>query len=308
MAVFFDINNLPAFKKAAITIGTFDGVHHGHKAILKQLTDHAREIDGDSILLTFEPHPRKLLFPDQPVKLLTPLADKLELLEKAGVTNIVVVPFTHEFANLSSEAYIEQFLVKKFNPESIIIGYDHRFGHDREGDINMLKTYSEKWGFQVFEISAQLIDEAAVSSTKIRKALQEGHIEEAAKMLDRHYTVKGKVVKGAQLGRTIGFPTANILPLSEEQIIPVNGVYAVKVWIDEVSHNAMLNIGIRPTVSNDLQLHIEAHLLYFNGDLYGKQVTIEFIFRLRDEHKFPSLDALKEQLQKDKEQTLTLLG
>ncbi|RYE25725.1 MAG: bifunctional riboflavin kinase/FAD synthetase [Sphingobacteriales bacterium] len=308
MAVFFDINNLPAFTKAAITIGTFDGVHHGHKAILKQLVDHAKETGGESILLTFEPHPRKLLFPDQSLRLLTSLADKIELIEQEGVQHIVVVPFTKDFAALSSEAYIQDFLVKKFHPESIIIGYDHRFGHDRKGGIDMLKEYADTLGYKVFEISAQLIEEAAVSSTKIRKALHDGHVEEAAKMLDRPYGLKGKVVKGAQIGRTIGFPTANIDPLSDDQIVPANGVYAVKVWVDGISHNAMLNIGIRPTVSNDMMLHIEAHLLHFNDDLYGKTVTVEFVARLRDEQKFPSLDALKEQLQKDKEQTLTLLG
>ena len=172
----------------------------------------------------------------------------------------------------------------------------------------MLKANADRLGFKVFEISAQLIEEAAVSSTKIRKALQEGHVEEAAKMLDRNYSIKGKVVKGAQLGRTIGFPTANMAPLSEDQIIPANGVYAVKVWVDGIDHNAMLNIGIRPTVSNDLKLHIEAHLFNFNEDIYGKTINLEFIARLRNEEKFPSLDALKEQLQKDKEQTLTLLG
>jgi riboflavin kinase/FMN adenylyltransferase len=308
MAVFFDINTLPVFKNAVITIGTFDGVHHGHKAILQQLVNHAKETGGESILLTFEPHPRKLLFPEQSLKLLTPLADKIEQVEREGVEHIVVVPFTKEFADLSSEAYIEDFLVKRFHPESIIIGYDHRFGHDRKGDIHMLKASADKLGYKVFEISAQLIDEAAVSSTKIRKALQEGHVADAAKMLNRNYSIKGKVVKGAQIGRTIGFPTANIAPLSEDQIIPANGVYAVKVIIDDLAHNAMLNIGIRPTVSKDLQLHIEAHILNFSDDIYGKTVTIEFIARLRDEQKFPSLDALKEQLQKDKEQTLTLLG
>ncbi len=308
MAIFFDINSLPAFKKAAITIGTFDGVHHGHKAILQQLVTHAKETGGESILLTFEPHPRKLLFPEQPLKLLTPLADKIELIQHEGVEHIVVVPFTKDFAALSSEAYIEDFLVKRFHPESIIIGYDHHFGHDRKGNIHMLKANADRLGFKVFEISAQLIEEAAVSSTKIRKALQEGHVEEAAKMLDRNYSIKGKVVKGAQLGRTIGFPTANMAPLSEDQIIPANGVYAVKVWVDGIDHNAMLNIGIRPTVSNDLKLHIEAHLFNFNEDIYGKTINLEFIARLRNEEKFPSLDALKEQLQKDKEQTLTLLG
>ncbi len=296
MAIFTDIDNLPHFHNAVVTIGTFDGVHCGHQVILNEVVNHAKSVNGESVLLTFEPHPRKLLFPDQPLKLLTPLAQKLELITAAGIQHIVVVPFTKEFASLSAHGYIKDFLVEKFKPQSIIIGYDHHFGSDRKGNIDMLKEHAEAYSYSVFEIPAQLIDEAAVSSTKIRKALSEGLVAEAAAMLGHNYSLRGTVTSGAQLGRTIGFPTANVLPGDKDQLIPANGVYAIRVKHNNAWYDAMLNIGIRPTVSKDLQLHIEAHIFDFSEDIYNKEVELSFVERLRDEQKFPSLDALKEQL------------
>jgi len=308
MAVYYDIDRLPEFKNAVITIGTFDGVHLGHKAILNEVVKHARNIGGESILLTFEPHPRKLLYPDQPLKLLTPLSEKIELITAEGIQNIVVVPFTKEFSNLTAAEYIEQFLVEKFHPKDIVIGYDHRFGHDRTGNIDLLRSYAVKHNFEVFEISAQLIDEAAVSSTKIRQALIDGYVADAHHMLGRSYFLSGTVVAGAKLGRTINFPTANIHPQDKEQLIPANGVYAITAAIDDATYKGMLNIGHRPTVSNDIALHIEAHLFDFNEDIYGRDITIAFIERLRDEVKFNSLDELKAQLAKDKENSIKVLG
>ena len=310
MAVFFNTDSLPAFNRPVITIGTFDGVHMGHRTILKQVVKHAEDTGGESILLTFEPHPRKIIFPDQPLKLLTPLDKKIELALQTGIDHIVVVPFTKEFAALSAQEYIEDFLVQKFKPEAIVIGYDHRFGHDRTGNIDMLKTYRPAHGYKVYEISAQLIDEAAVSSTKIRHALQDGKIDEANKMLGRPYEVKGIVSKGAQLGRTIGYPTANIVPTDSEKLVPAVGVYAILAKRDNNKEacKGMLNIGYRPTVSNDMQLSIEANLFDFNEDIYGETLEVSFIARLRDEQKFPSLDALKEQLAQDKEDALQALS
>lgn len=310
MAVYFDTKNLPAFKNPVITIGTFDGVHMGHRIILQQVVKHAEETEGESILLTFEPHPRKIIFPDQPLKLLTPLDKKIELVQQTGIDHIVVVPFTTDFAALSAQEYIEDFLVKKFNPNAIVIGYDHHFGHDRTGNIHLLKRHQPAHHYTVFEISAQLIDEAAVSSTKIRQALQQGKIEEANKMLGRPYDVKGIVSKGAQLGRTIGFPTANVVPTDGDKLIPANGVYAILASRNnnEEACKGMLNIGIRPTVSNDMQLHIEANLFDFDKDIYGEILELSIIGRLRDEQKFPSLEALKEQLHKDKEDAMQLLS
>jgi riboflavin kinase/FMN adenylyltransferase len=308
MAVFFDTQELPAFRNPAITIGTFDGVHQGHKAILQEVVRVAKEQGGASVLATFEPHPRKLLFPEQPLGILTPLQQKIALLTEAGIEHIVVVPFTKTFSELSAADYITQFLVGQLHAKSIIIGYDHHFGHDRAGNIALLQQYAATYGYRVDEIPAQLIAAAAVSSTKIRNSLQEGNVTEAAHMLGRHYSITGTVVHGAQLGRTIGFPTANIQPADPDQLIPAHGVYAVWAMHEGQRYKAMMNIGVRPTVTQEMQLRIEAHLIGYEGDLYDTTMEVAFVARLRDEQKFPSLDALKEQIQQDKEAALQVLS
>ena len=300
MAIFYSIDGLPVFTSPVITIGTFDGVHMGHDTILQKVCTHAQSIGGESLLLTFEPHPRKLIFPEQPVHILTPLDKKLQLITDAGIQHIVVVPFTKEFAALSAREYISDFLVKIFHPSAIVIGYDHHFGNDRKGNIHLLKEIQGEYGFDVVELPAQLIDDAAVSSTKIRNAIAGGAVAEARHMLGRIYTVAGTVQQGAQLGRTIGYPTANIVPHDAEQIIPANGVYAVRVNHNGEEYDAMLNIGYRPTVSDERTLHIEAHLFDFDEDIYNDEVELAFFERLRDERKFNSLDELKEQLGLDK--------
>lgn len=307
MAVYLDIKALPKFHNAVLTIGTFDGVHEGHETILKEVVKHAKEVNGESVLITFEPHPRKLLFPDQPLKLLTPLQQKLQYITEAGIEHIVVAPFTREFANLSAQEYIEHFLVKYFHPHCIIIGYDHRFGHDRKGDINLLKEYEAVYGYHVLEIPAQLIDDAAVSSTKIRKALNEGRMKDAAHMLGRPYSLTGTVIKGAQLGRTIGYPTANIQPDDPEQLIPANGIYAVRVKYKDSDYEGMMSIGYNPTVTDDKSLKLEVNIFDFNEEIYDQQLQISFVAWLRNEEKFDSLDALTEQLHRDKENTLKTL-
>lgn len=308
MAVFYDITKLPAFHNAVITIGTFDGVHQGHRAILEELKRLAAERNGESVVLTFEPHPRKLLFPQQSLKLLTPLAKKVALIHEAGIQHVVVIPFTKEFANLNATEYIEQFLVKNFHPDCIIIGYDHKFGHDRTGDISLLKQYAGKFHYHVDEIPAQLIDAAAVSSTKIRKALNDGHVAEATHMLGRPYTIEGTVIAGAQRGRTIGYPTANIKPADPEQLIPANGVYAVRVRHKDVWLNGMLNIGFNPTVTDEKVRHIEVNLFDFDADIYNETLEVAFISKLRDEKKFGSLDELKSALHNDKTNALFQLA
>lgn len=308
MAIYYSISDLPEFLRPVITIGTFDGVHQGHKVILKKVSEHAKAIGGESLLLTFEPHPRKLIFPDQRIPILTPLDKKLQLVTETGIQHIVVVPFTKEFAALSAEEYVSGFLVKTFRPGAIIIGYDHHFGHDRTGNINLLKKMQSEYGFEVVEIPEQLIDEAAVSSTKVRNAIAEGHVEEAAHMLGRNYTLAGRVQKGAQLGRRIGYPTANIMPAHNEQLIPANGVYAVQVLYKGQAYNAMLNIGYRPTVSTEQTLHIEAHIFNFSADVYGEEMEIIFVARLRDEQKFNSVDELKAQLKNDEIAAKQVLG
>lgn len=307
MAVYLDIKELPKFHNPVLTIGTFDGVHEGHETILKEVVKHAKEVNGESILITFEPHPRKLLFPDQPLKLLTPLQQKMEYITGAGIQHVVVVPFTKEFANLSAQEYIENFLVKYFHPSCIIIGYDHRFGHDRKGDINLLKEYEKQYGYELQEIPAQLIDDAAVSSTKIRRALNEGRMQEAAHMLGRPYSIRGTVKRGAQLGRTIGYPTANIEPDDAEQLIPANGIYAVRVKWNNKEYGGMMSIGYNPTVTDDKMLKLEVNIFDFNEEIYGQALEIAFIAWLRDEEKFDSLEALTEQLHRDKRDTLNAL-
>ncbi len=308
MAVFTDIKNLPRFRNAVLTIGFFDGVHKGHKAILQKVVNHAAKINGESVLLTFEPHPRKLLFPGQPLGLITPLQQKLELIMAAGIKHVVVAPFTREFAGLSASEYIEQFMVGVLHPHSIIIGYDHRFGHDRKGDIELLKQYAPIHNYELIEIPAQLIDEAAVSSTKIRQAIAEGRMEDASHMLGRKYALNGIVMHGNKLGRTIGYPTANLQPIDPDQIVPGIGIYAIRALHNGVLYNGMLSIGFNPTVTDKKELRIEANLFDFYNEIYGDTLEVLFIKKLRDEQKFDSLDALKDQLHKDKEDTMNVLG
>ncbi len=306
MAVFFDIQHLPDFKNAVITIGTFDGVHKGHKTILAEVVNHARQVNGESVLLTFEPHPRKLLFPDQPLGIITPLDQKLQLITESGIEHIVVVPFTREFAGLSAEEYIERFLVGIFHPKSIVIGYDHRFGHDRKGDLKLLEKCAQQGGYELMEIPAQLIDDAAVSSTKIRHAITEGRVEDASHMLGRNYSITGTVIHGNKLGRTIGYPTANLKPTDPEQTIPAVGIYAIQAVYNGSQYNGMMSIGYNPTVTDKKDIKIEANLFDFDEDIYGRVLEISFLKRLRDELKFDSVEALKQQLHNDKEETLKL--
>lgn len=307
MAVFSDIQHLPEFKNAVLTIGTFDGVHQGHKVILQNVTDHANTVGGESVLITFDPHPRKLLFPDQPLGIITPLAQKVQLITEAGIKHIVVIPFTKEFSNYSAQEYIEEFLVNIFHPNSIVIGYDHRFGHDRKGNLTLLEQYAEQYKYELIEIPAQLIDEATVSSTKIRHAISEGKMEQVNHMLGRNYTLAGTVVHGNKLGRTIGYPTANLQPADKEQIIPAIGIYAVYAIHNSIRYNAMLSIGYNPTVTDKKELRVEANIFGFDMDIYGQQLEISFIKKLRDEQKFVSLNELTEQLHRDKENTLSVI-
>ncbi len=307
MAVFFDIEHLLRFHNAVVTIGTFDGVHLGHEAILHEVVAHAKQVGGESVLITFEPHPRKLLFPDQPLAIITPLDKKIELITEAGIQHVVVVPFTKEFSNLSAQDYIENFLVKLFHPHTIIIGYDHHFGHDRKGNIDLLKEYASRYQYEVLEISAQLIDEATVSSTKIRRSLTEGHVTEASHMLGRFYSLAGTVIHGNKLGRTIGYPTANIHPDNSEQLIPGRGIYAVRVNWNGERYKGMLSIGYNPTVTDKKVLRIEVNIFDFDEDIYEQQLEIEFVSYLRAEEKFESIDVLKQYLHKDKKMALKAL-
>ncbi len=290
-----------------LTVGTFDGVHLGHKKILNVLVKEAEKINGEPVVLTLYPHPRKILDPSfKDLFLLNTLEEKAELLEKAGIKHLIIYPFTRDFASLTSCDFIEKILFNKLNVKKLIVGYDHRFGKDRQGDINILKKCAAPFNIDVLKVDAFTLDNKKVSSTTIRNALLTGKIENANTCLDYEYFISGKVISGNKIGRTIGFPTANI-EIHEEKLIPKNGVYAVKVLISEKEYAGMLNIGSRPTVNTEKNLTVEVHIFDFEGDLYEKNIKIIFKNFIREEQKFPDKQALKRQLIKDKTRIQTLL-
>jgi riboflavin kinase/FMN adenylyltransferase len=304
MRVFHSIDQLPEFKQTVFTQGTFDGVHLGHQQILKRLTDEALKCNGESLVLTFWPHPRLFLFPDDNnLKLLQTLDEKLEMFALCQVDNVVVLPFTKELSNVMPEDYIKEFLVNRLNVKLAIVGYDHRFGRNREGDISVLRQYAGQLAYEVEEIAAEDIDEITISSTKIRNALLEGDADTARKYLGRPYSFKGKVVEGMKLGRKLGYPTANLLIEDNFKLIPAIGVYAVKCRVRGLEYGGMMNIGNNPTIPGKA-FSIEVHLFDFNEDIYGEYVEVLVLTRLRDEKKFQNLEELALNLQLDKENAL----
>jgi riboflavin kinase/FMN adenylyltransferase len=312
MQVHTDPSHLPSFRNAVITIGTFDGVHEGHRAILNQLCSTARETDGESVIVTFHPHPRVVVGRQHRIDLLTTMEERIRLLREEGVDHLVVIPFNDSFAAMEASDYVTDFLVGHFHPKVIIIGYDHRFGKERKGDYRLLEKLAPQHGFRVQEIPEKLLDAAAVSSTRIREALRAGRIAEANANLGYPYFFEGTVVKGDQRGRTIGFPTANIHLDDPDKLVPANGVYAVIVHIpggeiDGGPIKGMMNIGVRPTVDGSHRT-IEVNLIDFEGDLYGKKLIVELRSHLREEKKFGSLDELKTQLAADRVHALQVLG
>ncbi len=308
MQVHFDINSLPAIKNAIVSQGTFDGVHLAHKKIIERLKQIASIKDGETVLITFEPHPRMVLFPDDHgLQLLSTLNEKIHLLEKAGIDHLIILPFTKEFSRQTSEQFIKTILVNKIKTNTLVIGYDHRFGKNREGSFEHLKESSSLYGFEVEEIPEQDIDEIAVSSTKIRNALLNNDIQTAQKYLGNSYSLEGKVVKGKQLGRTIGYPTANIEVENSFKLIPQDGVYAVWVWYNKARFGGMLNIGNNPTVAGKGR-SIEVNIFDFEKEIYTEMLKIEFVSKLRNEEKFNGLDALKAQLHLDKQNALAILN
>jgi riboflavin kinase / FMN adenylyltransferase len=316
MKVYRDlVEVLPHFNHAVVTIGTFDGVHLGHHKIIDQLKAEALAIGGETVIITFHPHPRKIVssVPGD-VKLLNTLEEKISLLTEAGIDHLVVIPFDHRFANLSAEAYIKDFLFHYFKPHTVIIGYDHRFGKGRVGDYHLMEQMGALLGFKVKEITEALLNEVVISSTKIRQALLANDMVSANGFLGYPYFFDGLVVEGNKLGRTIGYPTANLHIASEEKLIPSNGVYAVCVAIqpkkDEerfALYAGMMNIGIRPTVDGKKRV-IEVNIFNFNETIYGYQLKIFIHHFLRTEVKFNGLDELKAQLKKDQENAAQLLA
>lgn len=297
-----DLNNLPVFKKAVITIGTFDGVHLGHQQIIKLLKKEAADIGGETIIITFYPHPRKIVTDGKSdLKTLNTLEEKIELLNEKEVGHLVVVGFNGEFANQSAEEYIENFLVKKFHPHTIIIGYDHRFGKNRLGDYHLLEKMGEKFNYCVKEIPEHVLNHVTISSSKIREALLKNDIDTANNYLGYKYFFTGKVVEGNKLGRTIGYPTANLIIEDEEKLVPGNGVFAVTLTIGQKEPllKGMTNIGMRPTV-NGTKRTIEVHIFDFDEDIYNEYMRVKISAYLREEVKFDGLNQLKDQLAKDK--------
>ncbi|MDX1936837.1 MAG: bifunctional riboflavin kinase/FAD synthetase [Flavihumibacter sp.] len=310
MKVFYHIDQLPAFNKAVITIGTFDGVHLGHLQIIDRLKKEAARIGGETVVITFQPHPRKIVS-TKPLQLINSPAEKIALLDAAGIDNLVVVPFTPAFAEQSATDYIQHFLIDHFHPHTIIIGYDHQFGNNRAGNYHLLEQFAARHKFLLIEIPAHEIENSTISSTKIREALLVGNCEEAANFLGYAYFFEGRVVEGNKLGRTIGYPTANLLVDDEDKLIPGNGVYAVKAQLQTSGAisdtlNGMMNIGLRPTVDGTKRV-IEVNLFSFDRDIYGDILRVTLQHYLRTEQKFSGLDALKQQLATDKQQALQLL-
>jgi len=300
MNVYYGIQEFKKLENAVVTSGTFDGVHLGHQKILNRLNQVADLTKGQSVVITFYPHPRSVISTDnQIVKLLSTLYEKIELLENSGVNHLLIIPFTREFSELSSEEFIQKILIETIGTKTLVIGYDHRFGKNREGGFDFLKANKEKYGFEIEEISRQDIENVGVSSSKIRKALQQGDVPSADHFLGRNYSVNGLIVKGKQLGRTIGFPTANIQVREIDKLIPSDGVYAVKVYYNEHVFGGMLNIGNRPTVDGAYQT-IEVNIFDFNQEIYGENLKVEFLQKIRNEKKFNGLNELKAQIAKDK--------
>ncbi|WP_447640187.1 MULTISPECIES: bifunctional riboflavin kinase/FAD synthetase [Chitinophagaceae] len=307
MRVFRDMEKATGFRNSVVTIGTFDGVHLGHQKIIAQMKEEAEKIGGETVIITFFPHPRKVVKEGHAnVQILTTLPEKVSLLESYGIDNLVVVAFDEQFSNQSASQYIEDFLWEKFHPKCVIIGYDHRFGKDRTGDYHLLENYGKKLGFEVKEIPEQVQNEISISSTKIRESLLRGDVRTAQDCLGHPYFFEGTVIKGNQLGRTIGFPTANLDTGDPEKLIPENGVYAVRVTLQGNYYMGMMNIGVRPTVGGTTRT-IEVNILDFNQDIYGETLKIEVIAYLRGERKFAGLDVLKAQLAKDRECVQKLL-
>jgi len=299
-------NHLPQFRDAVVTIGTFDGVHTGHQKIIDQLKQETSKINGESVLITFDPHPRKILDPSKPLRLITTLDEKIELLEKQGIDHVVIAPFTKEFASLSAEAYIKDFLVDKFQPHTVIIGYDHRFGHDRKGDYHLMETFSQNLDFKLKEIPEHIVDSIIVSSTQIRKAISQGDMDVANELLGYDFFFQGKIIEGNKLGRQLGFPTANLQIKESDKLLPGNGVYAVTATLNGRHYEGMMNIGIRPTLTDGLFM-IEVNLFDFDEEVYGSELRVHVKRFMRPEKKFNGLDALKEQIARDKVEVLAVL-
>ncbi|TFF37954.1 bifunctional riboflavin kinase/FAD synthetase [Mucilaginibacter psychrotolerans] len=307
MKIYHHIDEFVPVKNAVVTIGTFDGVHIGHRKIISRLKELAAASGGETVILTFFPHPRMILHPeDENIKLITTIAEKASLMEQLGVDHLIITPFSRDFSNQSAEEYIRDVLVKKIGTKTIVIGYDHRFGKDRKGGLEDLLRLAPEYGFEVLEIPEQDINDVAISSTRIRTALLDGEIDIANECLGYPFFITGKVIRGDQLGRQLGYPTANLMLEEQYKLIPSDGIYAVRVNVEGKDYNGMAYIGHRPTV-NGMTRNIEVNIFDFNQEIYNKQLRMEFLHFVRHDIHFASLDELVVQLGKDKEDVLALL-
>lgn len=308
MNIYHSLDSFEKLEYGVVTSGTFDGVHLGHQKILARLQEITRQSGGESVVLTFWPHPRMVVSEDsQDLQLLSTIEEKIELFAGLGIQHLAIIPFTRSFSELTSEEFIKQILVEKIGTRKLVIGYDHRFGRNREGSFEFLQKNCLEYGFEVEEIPREDIEHTAISSSRIRKALITGHIQEANELLGRAYSVSGTVVKGKQLGRTIGFPTANLYVHEAYKLIPMNGVYVVNAIYQDQSYKAMLNIGVRPTVDGTVRT-IEAHLFDFDKEIYGEDLKLELLHYLRPEQKFNGLDMLVKQIRVDQDNALAYFG
>ncbi len=300
MKVYRSIDEFENKQNAIVTTGTFDGVHFGHQKILTRLKEVAQQVNGETVIITFFPHPRLVLFPeDNDLKLINTLDEKIELLSEVGIDHLIIIPFTKEFSRLSSLEFVQEILVKKIGTKRLVIGYDHHFGKNREGSFEHLKEYAPEYGFQVEEIPEQDINDVAVSSTKIRNAILKGDVTTANTYLGYTFNLSGVVIKGDQIGRTIGYPTANIKVPEQYKLIPGDGIYASKIFIDNQEYQGMLYIGNRPTV-NGLSKVIEVNIFDFEQDIYDKNIKVSFHQYIRGDKKLNGLEELKTALSEDK--------
>ncbi|TWR26474.1 bifunctional riboflavin kinase/FAD synthetase [Mucilaginibacter pallidiroseus] len=307
MKVYHHIDEFEPIKNAVVTIGTFDGVHIGHRKIIARLKELADSIGGETVILTFFPHPRMILHPeDESLKLITTMQEKAALLERLGIDHLIITPFSRDFSNQSAEGYIRDVLVNQIGTKKIVIGYDHRFGKDRSGGLSDLLAHAAVYGFEVVEIPEQDINDVAISSTRIRAALVDGDIAIANECLGYPFFITGKVIRGDQLGRQLGYPTANLMIEEKYKLIPNDGIYAVNVRVEAKDYTGMAYIGHRPTV-NGMTRNIEVNIFDFSDDIYNKELRMEFLHFVREDVKFSSLDELVVQLGKDKEDVMALL-
>ena len=308
MKVFRDINEIPVIKNPVLTIGSFDGVHFGHQQILSRINALAKEHNGESVVITFHPHPRQIIYPkDNSLTLLNTLKEKLYLLEKAEIDNVVVVPFSIEFSQQNPVEYIEKFLIEKFHPKFIVIGYDHRFGLNREGSIYLLNQYKTKHDFEVVEIQKQELENIAISSTEIRKSIQGNTFEKANALLGYPYLLSGEVISGKQVGKQLGFPTANLKIENKNKLIPPEGIYAVRIIHQQRKFDGMLYIGNRPSLEDNNKRSIEINIFDFNEIIYNEFILVEILSYVRADQKYDSLEELKAQLNLDKKMVQAIL-